>query len=56
MFKTLGLLIILLISLNLVGCSYVIHKKEPKNKHSRDQGTETLFELKGPRAAITHSF
>jgi uncharacterized protein YceK len=56
MVKTVYFLCILMIFIYLAGCSYVLHKREPENKKTHDQGSETIFKLQGPKAVIQYNF
>lgn len=40
----------------LIGCSHTLHQRERNEVDPADQGSETSFTLKGPKAAIEHRF
>ncbi len=40
----------------LAGCSHTLHKRAKDESDHLDQGSETKFQLRGPRAAIKHTF
>lgn len=55
--KTLGLsLLMIILTALLAGCSHTIHKREADKNDPSDKGSETRFELRGPRAVLQHKF
>lgn len=54
--RILQMLIVGFFIVMLTGCSHVLHKREPDKNNPADQGSETTFKLKGPRAVVQHNF
>lgn len=46
----------IMLSILLIGCSHTLLKRERDESNPYDQGSETKFQLRGPRAAIQHKF
>jgi len=46
----------MIVSMVLAGCSYTLHKREKDPSNPADLGSETKFQLRGPRAAVQHKF
>ena len=40
----------------LFGCSHTIHERKKDEKDINDHGSKTEFQIRGPKAAIKHSF
>jgi PBP1b-binding outer membrane lipoprotein LpoB len=49
-------LLILIAAFIFSGCSHTIHERKKNEKDPLDQGSKTELQLRGPRAAIKHSF
>ncbi len=40
----------------LSGCSHTLYERKKNEKDPVDQGSKTELQLRGPRAAVKHSF
>jgi len=40
----------------VTGCSHTLHERKEDESNSSDQGSKTELQLRGPRAAVKHSF
>ena len=49
-------LLILIAAFILSGCSHTIYERKKSEKDPLDQGSKTELEMRGPRAAVKHSF
>lgn len=48
--------ILLTALLSLSACSHTIHERQAPENSPEDQGSETVFQLRGPGAAVQHRF
>jgi hypothetical protein len=40
----------------ITGCSHTLHERDRDESNPLDQGSKTELQLRGPKAAIKHSF
>ena len=50
------LIVFIFIIFFIAGCSRTLHEREKDESNPSDQGSKTEFQLRGPKAAIKHSF
>lgn len=49
-------LLVLIAVVIFCGCSHTIYERKKNEKDPVDQGSKTELQLRGPRAAVKHSF
>ena len=47
---------LILIILSVTGCSMTLHERKKDENNPSDLGTKTEFNIKGPKAEISHKF
>ena len=45
-----------IIMLIITGCSHTFHERKKDESNPLDHGSKTEFQLRGPKAAVRHSF